>query len=81
VTAHCWPPRAARIGAQTGPPRFSQNAFSRTGTHCTSNFFLTAPDGAQPGHDSTSVRVLLLDDTEITHSLPSASQRVIRELA
>ncbi len=30
---------------------------------------------------STSVRVLLLDDTEITHSLPSASQRVIRELA
>jgi ATP-dependent helicase YprA (DUF1998 family) len=30
---------------------------------------------------STSVRVLLIDDTEITHSLPSASQRVIRELA
>lgn len=30
---------------------------------------------------STSVRVLLIDDTEITHSLPSASQRVIREIA
>jgi hypothetical protein len=30
---------------------------------------------------STSVRVLLIDDTEITHSLPSASQRVIEELA
>ena len=29
---------------------------------------------------STSVPVLLIDDTEITHSLPSASQRVIRAL-
>ncbi|GGU90077.1 hypothetical protein GCM10010182_00660 [Actinomadura cremea] len=30
---------------------------------------------------NTSVRVLLIDDTEITHSLPSASQRVIGEIA
>jgi ATP-dependent helicase YprA (DUF1998 family) len=30
---------------------------------------------------STSVRVLLIDDTEITHSLPSASQRVIRAVS
>lgn len=30
---------------------------------------------------STSIRVLLVDDTEVTHSLPSASQRVIREVS
>ncbi|MGW6504284.1 DEAD/DEAH box helicase [Nonomuraea angiospora] len=30
---------------------------------------------------STSVQVLLIDDTEITHSLPSASQRVIRGIS
>ena len=30
---------------------------------------------------STSVPVLLIDDTEITHNLPSASRRVIRALA
>ncbi|WP_395110609.1 DEAD/DEAH box helicase [Actinomadura sp. SCN-SB] len=30
---------------------------------------------------STSARILLIDDTEITHSLPSASQRVIREIS
>jgi ATP-dependent helicase YprA (DUF1998 family) len=30
---------------------------------------------------STSVQVILIDDTEITHSLPSASKRVIEELA